>query len=704
MLWCLRMMLLVVPLGMGAALLWVLEEGRGLEFRTDDDLVVVVGREVREVSPMNSSGGVERQIETMMFDRLFRRDDEMVLRGNLVESWAYHQQVVLFFAEIKIAEKAEALVTSMIAAERGKGPSSKFEAVNRNGAALSVTFSAYDEGNVKKVLGALADLMHVPVLKVRLSMKNAVRESWADFKKGSSEKGQIKREWFEGDQAVVFFAAGDVEQFLKELRLYYESNRNLEPNIELIRQQSCLDVVEWVMTLREGVTWHDGRPMTSRDVLFSYEEMMRPVAASPLRSDFSYVASVRVLDEHRILVECREFYAPIAESWERLPILPSHLLAGKKEGDWEEFYQRPVGTGPYSFEGRLDTGELVLKRNVGHFRGSPQQERVKFQFMRNHNDRLRAVRTASVDILWPSEMELFQAEGDARVQVLDDSYRQQTLVAWNLRKAKFEKKEVRQALAHFVDVSALIDEVEGKGIRLCRGIFHPGSWFCKTPMELPNFDPEKGRTLLEEAGWRFDEGGWKNPEGQALAFKLLLDRDSAGHMKLASVLAERWREQGIDVELFPMVWSDLVTGHLNVRDFDAALVSWELGYGRDQYQVWHSSQSEPSRGNFFGLNSGPVDRNLESLRNETEPEEIRSLAENLQDSIQRLQPCLYLYESADSIVLRKGGVRLARPKGEGVWTNESPRSSPSGLQNEWTWWSRAQKSGVRGKASENREQ
>ena len=631
MLWCLRVMIPVVPLGLAAALLWVIEAGRQLEFRTDDDLVFAVSEEVGAISPLMLSSGVERQIETMVFDRLFRRDDELVIRGNLADSWGHRQRLTVFFADDETAEKAEELVISRFAVEKEKGSIKQVNQVSRKERSLSVSLTAYEDGNAEKVMRYLADLEHLPVVKVRLSMKGAVKESWADFKKGSAEKGQIKREWVEGNQVVVLFVAGDVDQFLKEMRLYYESNRNLDPKIELIDQFPCLDVVEWVMTLRDGVSWHDGRPVTSRDVLFSYEEMMRPVAASPLRGEFTHVASVRDLDSQRILVECREFYAPIAESWERLPILPSHLLAGKKVADWEAFYRRPVGTGPFSFEDRVDNGDLVLKRNTGYFRGTPQQEKVKFRLVKNHNDRSRLMRTGGIDGLWPVEVESRLMHDGARFQVLEDSYRRQTFVGWNLRNPLFQKSEVRQALAHFIDVPALIDIEASEAFRLCRGIFFPGAWFCKAMMEIPHFDPEKGRVLLGQAGWSLDEGVWKNSQGHALTFKLLVDQDSPNHMKIASALTERWLEHGISVEVLPMAWSALVTEHLHKRNFDAALVSWDLGFGRDQYRVWHSSEAKPDGGNFFGLRNGPVDQVLESLRKETESGKIKTLAETLQE-------------------------------------------------------------------------
>ncbi len=699
MLWCVRVMIPVVPLGMIIALLYMLQAGRQLEFRTDDNLVFAVSEEVGGIDPLMVLRGAERQIESLVFDRLFRLDDELVLRAGLAESWKYRQHLSFFFTDEKNAEKAEIQMISRIAAERERRPAGKFKQVKREGLSLSISLSAYDRGNVKEVMDFLTDLKYLPVLKVRLSMKGAVRESWADFKKNAAETGQIKREWIEGDQAVVLFVAGDAEQFLKELRLYYESNLNLDPRIEIVSQASCLDRAEWVVTLREGLAWHDGKPFTAGDVLFSYKELTHPVSASPLVSVFSHVASLRILGERQFAVECREYYAPIAESWQRLPILPAHLLEGKKTAaDWEDFFQHPVGTGAFVFDQRSENGEISLKHNKNYFRGVPQQEFVKFKLLKGRDERARGMRTGAIDGLWPTANEGRLMREDGRFQVMSDVFRKQTLLAWNLDRPVFQKTAVRQALAHLSDVSSLFEVETSEGLRLCRGIFYPGSWFCENGIKLPDLDLERGEVLLQGAGWTRDEGFWKNPAGEVLAFKLLVDRDSPKHMKLAGLLVDGWQARGISVEVLALKWTELVADHLQSRDFDAALVSWDLSPGRDQYRVWHSSESGRGGGNIFALRNERVDQLLQLLKTESEAEEVKRLAESLQKKILELQPCLFLTESAESMILRDGAVRLARPLKAGAWSDENPRMTPAGLQNEWLWWrSRKQAS----KRSEN---
>ncbi len=694
MLWCLRVMLLVVPVGVIAVLLYLMQAGRELQFRQDGDLVFVVSEKVGLIDSFADLRGAERQVESLIFDRLFRPDDERVLRAGLARSWIYRQRLTFFFADEKLAEQAELQVLERLVEEKKLRPTEKFQEIVREGSSLTVFLSAYDTRNAREVMDFLKGLKYQQVIKLRLSLKGAVRESWADFKKNSAEKKQLKREWIEGDQAVVMFVAGDAEQFLKELRLYYESNGNLDPEIDIISQAAYLDVAEWWVTLRAGVVWHDGQAFSAEDVLFSYETMARPHRATPLTGAFSHVAALRVLDDLRFVVQCREYYAPVAESWQQLPILPAHLLKGKKtEQQWLAFFQQPVGTGAFVFDQRTEDGELVLKRNHNYFLAMPRQEVLRFKWVTDDNERMRGMLTGALDVLWPSGDERRWMREKEGFEVLDESYSKQTLVAWNLQRPVFHNPQVRRALAHWVDLPALLAAEGEGGRRLCRGIFYPGSWFCEKEMQLPALDVEKGRALLEQAGWREEDDAWRSASGERLAFKLLVDQDSPEHMRVAELLAQGWQAHGVEVEVFPMAWAELVEDHLLLRDFDAALISWELESGRDQYRVWHSAESERGGGNIFALRSAPVDQLLQSLQRESDPDEVRKLAQALQDKIVQLQAALFLTESAESVVLREGAVRSSRLGKNGVWSDEAARSSTAGLRYDWQWWVSAAREG-----------
>lgn len=328
MLWLVRLMLLMIPLGMSSVLagLWVRLDG--LEFRRSENVVYALGQDLGELDPTGPLLGAERQVEAWLFERLFRFDESLRVRSNLAASGKYRQKVAFFFADEKVAQQAELQVLSRILEEKSTRPVRKYGEIKREGLALSVQLNSYDDANAKQLLGFLSDLELLPVLKVELQVKGAVKESWADFKKHATEKGQIKREWIEGDRRVVFFIAGDVDLFLKELRLYYDSNLNLQPKIVMLGQASYLNEVEWLLDLRREVHWHDGQLFTAKDVLFSFENQRRDQFKAMWLGDFSHVLSLRVVDDYRLAVQCRGYYAPIAESWARLPILPAHLLAG----------------------------------------------------------------------------------------------------------------------------------------------------------------------------------------------------------------------------------------------------------------------------------------------------------------------------------------------------------------------------------------
>ncbi|MCF6311399.1 MAG: ABC transporter substrate-binding protein [Verrucomicrobiales bacterium] len=664
MLWFVRLMLLMIPLGMAAVLagLWVRLDG--LEFRRSEKVVYALGQDLGALDPTVPLRGAERQVEAWLFERLFRFDESLRVVANLATSGKYRQKVTFFFADEKVAQQAELQVLSRILEEKNTRPVRKYGEVKRARLALSVQLNSYDDDNAKRLLEFLPDLELLPVLKVQLQVKGAVRESWADFKKHATEKGQIKREWIEGDRRAVFFIAGDVALFLKELRLYYDSNLNLQPKIEMLGQASYLNEVEWILDLRREVHWHDGQLFTAKDVLFSFENQRRNELRAPWLGGFSHVLSLRAVDDYQLAVQCRDYYAPITESWSRLPILPAHLLEGGTHNQlWADFISHPVGTGALKFGSRDEKGAVSLLPYEDYFRTSDQLRARELVPLADAGERIRGMWTGRLDGVWATGAErVLLDEGDGDFVLQDEVYRQQHVVVWNMDRALFKQVEVRRALAQMVEVGQLLSQGDGlKPDRLWRGIFYPGSWFCEEPAAPLKFELGKAKEDLSAADWHWQEragagaeaGEWVNAKQEVLEFTLLYDRASLKHGEMASSLVRQWRAQGIEVEVSALTWDELVELRLKTRDFDAALVSWDLYPGRDQNRVWHSSLVGAEGGNVFALRDAAVDRLLLALTRAADPEEVKDLAGKLQKKILQIQPALFLTESADTLILRK---------------------------------------------------
>src|SRR5690606_25062565 len=158
-------------------------------------------------------------------------------------------------------------------------------------------------------------------------------------------------------------------------------NADLQPVPDLAAElpEVSEDGLTYTFTLRDDVTFHDGEPLTSADVRFTYEAALDPDLETPVRADLEALESVETPDDRTVVFHLREPYAPFG-SRTTLGLVPEHLRAGEDLTS-TSFNQDPVGTGPYELASWRPGEQLVLTAYEDHRDGVPQVERATFLFI-----------------------------------------------------------------------------------------------------------------------------------------------------------------------------------------------------------------------------------------------------------------------------------------------------------------------------------
>ena len=377
------------------------------------------------------------------------------------------------------------------------------------------------------------------------------------------------------------------------------------------------------------------------------------------------------------------------ESWEKLPVLPSHLLAASTDRETREaFLTHPVGLGPYRLEQRRADGGVELVAHTAYHRGVPEEGRLRYRRFASLESVLLALRMGTLDAMEPDERFADWSERHpGTVETLRDRPRFQHLVMWNLDRPPFDRLPVRNALARAIDLSAILHDTRTEFQTPVKSLFFPGLPYVADPMLLPLHDPRGAENLLEKEGYKLDEvaGLRKDGKGNALGFTLAVNASNPEHLRLADALADQWAAVGLTVKIEPVPWEELIATRILPREFDAVLLSWELPLGRDRREVWHSSAAVPGGGNLSGLRDTEVDRLLDRLRDESDPVKLTETISTLQRSIASLQPALFLYDSGRILTVRKGGLEMKRP---GVKTPGPLAIGKGGLEEVRPWWVR----------------
>ena len=702
--WRVRFFCLLSPAAIVAGVVWLWGELGKLSIETPTALVVAVREDPGALNPLQPSSGFQREITDLVFEKLFRRDDEMLMRGHLAERWELRQRVSFYFRDAAGVTAALAKLEELREARDERWLRWGVRSLEQKGDALELILGNHALEGVEEIDSLFDEATRFAVTRIQLTVRDAAKESFDLFRRDAVEKGQIRHVVFdEANQTGVISAAGEVDLFQRELELFYQANENLQPSLEVLGVARFVVEPEVRLHLREGVTWHDGTPFSADDVVYSYREVARPGSVSAMKPWFAPVIAVEAIEPRVVSVMLREPYAPLMESWEALPILPAHLLSGAAvagEAQRAAFFDQPVGTGPYRVASREPGKSLTLRAFDGYFRGTPRQEEIRYEVIADHVARAIGFRLRQIDVLRPDDVERVVMRSDDRVEEIDGVPRTQSFVAWNLRREPFLDGRVRTALAHMIDVKALVEQAAGPESQVCRGIFYPNLWLCPEDVDVPGFDVEKAHAILAEAGWALAPDGdvdhgaksqksWlRNAQGEPLSFRLLVDAGNAEHRDVAAMLVDAWRSAGVKAEVETRPWLEMISGALQPRDFDAMLLSWELGFRRDQSELWHSSQTDAADGggNFSGLRNQIIDDLLVQLKTETDPPAVQSLAVELQSLLWTLKPCLFLYESGEVMMARRGILREQRPLMDGRRSDQAVTAPPAGLVLSRPWW------------------
>ncbi|MEM7603650.1 MAG: hypothetical protein AAF357_19835, partial [Verrucomicrobiota bacterium] len=231
----LRTLFYVSPLAIAFAVIVLFREVSALQLSgAGEALTTSIRSPIGQLNPLVPIDGTTREVRDLIFDPLLIRDDDLNLRPHIISGWDLQTVVVVRCSSEEAAGEAEAMILS----EEYLGENMKVLALNRTGSVLTIALEGFDEGLDSVLIANFDPGLLGDYLLVRLRLNHSIRDSLGTFLKSSVEKGQIRMLDYEGDQVANLFVKGDTDLFLRELKLYYDSNLSLSPEIEVVGEQS----------------------------------------------------------------------------------------------------------------------------------------------------------------------------------------------------------------------------------------------------------------------------------------------------------------------------------------------------------------------------------------------------------------------------------------------------------------------------------
>lgn len=451
-----------------------------------------------------------------------------------------------------------------------------------------------------------------------------------------------------------------------------DENLNMVPDLAASYNIST-DGKTYTFYLRKGITFHDGHELTAEDVKFTFDKILDKKTNTVRRSSYEINGKpvrFKIIDQYTIQAILPEPFSPFLVNMS-MEILPKHLLENE-DINTAAFNRYPIGTGPFTFE-EWQSGQYVrLKRYNSYFDGNVKLAGIIYKIIPDKRTALIALEKGELHATSIPNKDFERIEKDPRLNVFRYDQLMYSYLAFNLEHPLFKDVRVRQALAHAIDKEALVNAVlRGYG-RPAHLPASPVAWSYPDDKDVYKIDynPEKAKSLLRQAGYRYDASGkLLTASGQPVSFTVITNKGNVDREKSVQIIQRYMANIGIDMRIQLMEWGSfikIVNSPKAPKDFDAVLLGWSTGIDPDSYSIWHSSQY-PQGFNFIGYKNPRVDALLERGRQVSDRGERKKIYGEMYDLIARDLPYIFLYYPQSLQAVDKHVRGLSEPGPLGVF-------------------------------------
>ncbi|WP_231737741.1 ABC transporter substrate-binding protein [Terracidiphilus gabretensis] len=417
------------------------------------------------------------------------------------------------------------------------------------------------------------------------------------------------------------------------------------------------DPLTLIFHLRDGVHFHDGHALTSRDVVWTLNSMRDGTVISARTASYASVDTMETPNAHTVI-----FHLKKPDNF-LLTNLSTGAMGIVPEGSGRDFWRHPVGTGPFRFVSQQIDQDVVVERNAQSWSGSPKIERVRFTVVPDSITMSLELEKGSADVesnaVPMDALPVLASRPD--LEVSDAPGTQVQYLNFNLRDPLLKDARVRQAISCAIDRDLLIRTLMSGRARPAKSLLPTTHWAWNNDGPSFNYDPARAEQLLDDAGYKRGRDG--------VRLHLTMKTSTVEDVRLLSaVFQQQLARVGIALELrsyeFATFYSDVVKGA-----FQMYSLRW-IG-GNEQPDIFtyafSSSRFPPKGANRGHYSNAQVDALLEDAWQSPDQERRRADYAQAQQMLASDLPAINLWYR-DTVVVHNLRLTNVQPTPSGSFT------------------------------------
>ncbi len=355
--------------------------------------------------------------------------------------------------------------------------------------------------------------------------------------------------------------------------------------------------------MRPGVKWQDGAPLTSKDIVFTFQQIVNPKNNVQVQTGYDHIASVEAKGDYTVVVHMRKVFAPIVAYFMCVQggfsILPAHLLQGNADLNHVAWNNTPVGSGPFKFKEWVHGDHITVEANPLYWRGPPHLKEIIFRVLPDTNTIITQLQTHEIDGWFradPAQYGQLQALKGYRLYVSAENVFGH--LDFNLKDPILSDVRVRQGVESAIDRPRLVKDATGDVFRPTDTDQSVFSWANDHHAPYFPYDPAKAASLLSAAGWQPGPDGIRVKNGKRLSLQLSYIGGQSIAEKIGGLMQQEGKAVGIEITQksypAPLFFGAAQSGGiLNSGKYQLAYYGWVAGVDPDNSSLYDCDQFPP---------------------------------------------------------------------------------------------------------------